>query len=106
MKSRLKNVSMEFHKNVISNLVRRYFFSSRFLLPLSASYFITLMCNLRCSYCDVLKPNYPELSTEEIFELLRKIRPKCPGLYITGGEPLLRNDIQNNIAKAPIFFEI
>jgi MoaA/NifB/PqqE/SkfB family radical SAM enzyme len=100
MKSRLKNVSLEFHKNVMCNLLRRYFSSNRFFLPLSVSYFITLKCNLRCSYCHDLKPNYPELSTDQIFELLVKIRPKCPGLYITGGEPLLRNDITPILKKA------
>lgn len=100
MKSRLKNVSLEFHKNVISNIVRRYISSNRLLLPLSVSYFLTLRCNLRCSYCDVLRPNYPELSTDKIYDLLLKIRPKCPGLYITGGEPLLRKDIKLILKKA------
>jgi len=48
----------------------------------------------------VVQPNYPELSTEKIFELLEKIRPKCPGLYITGGEPLLRKDVTLILKKA------
>jgi MoaA/NifB/PqqE/SkfB family radical SAM enzyme len=44
-------------------------------------------------------PNYPELSTDKVLDLLEKIRPKCPGLYITGGEPLIRNDIKTILKK-------
>ncbi len=100
MKSRLKNVSFQFHRNVVHNILKRHFTNDRFLLPLSASFFITLRCNLRCSYCNTLVPNYPELDTEQIFTLLEKIRPKTPGLYITGGEPFVRKDIRTILQKA------
>ncbi len=100
MKSRLKNVSYEFHKNVIKNILSRHFTSNRFLHSLSVSFFITLRCNLKCSYCNTLIKNYPELNTEQIFTLLNKIRPHNPGLYITGGEPFVRKDIKLILQKA------
>lgn len=100
MKSRLRNVSFEFHKNLITNLLKRYFTNNRFLSTLSVSFFITLRCNLKCSYCDNVVPNYPELSTDRVFDLLERIRPQNPGLYITGGEPLLRKDIKQILKKA------
>ena len=78
MKSRLKNVSFEFHRNVLNNLFNRYLTSNRYMHPFSASFFITLKCNLRCSYCNTLNQAYPELNTNQIFILLEKIRPHNP----------------------------
>lgn len=100
MKSRLKNVSFEFHRNAIVNLFKRYLTSNRFMRPLSTSFFITLKCNLKCSYCNMPNQGYPELNTDQIFLLLEKIRPHNPGLYFTGGEPLIRKDIKEILQKA------
>jgi MoaA/NifB/PqqE/SkfB family radical SAM enzyme len=100
MKSRLKNVSLEFHKNVVKNILKRHFTSNRCMYPFSVSFFITLRCNLKCSYCSICDPSFSELTTEEIFRLLEKIRPNNPGLYITGGEPFFRKDIKAILQRA------
>lgn len=55
-------------------------------------------CNLRCPFCHnmpmVLTPEiYSEYSIDEIIEFLKSRVGKLDGVAITGGEPLLNNDI-------------
>lgn len=53
-------------------------------------------CNLRCSYCRASAepvPSADELSTAEIRSLIREIAPLGAMLIISGGEPLLRQDV-------------
>lgn len=100
MSSRLKNTSMEFHANLIKSMIKRRISKSRFFLPVTTTFFITLRCNLKCSYCQPIPPHVKELPTEKTLEIIEKIRYKCPGLYISGGEPLLRNDIPVILKRA------
>jgi len=66
---------------------------------LIVSWQITRRCNLECQYC--LTGSSPslnadkELSTEECFSVIEKLKLSFPDcmLILTGGEPLLRNDI-------------
>lgn len=50
-------------------------------------------CNLRCSYCDTKYAYYEgeEMGIEEIYKEIK--RWNCRRICITGGEPLLQNDI-------------
>ncbi|MCQ8904022.1 MAG: radical SAM protein [Methanothrix sp.] len=53
-------------------------------------------CNLSCSYCRASAepvPSADELSTDEIKGLIREIAPLGAMLIISGGEPLLREDV-------------
>ncbi|MBK5254219.1 MAG: anaerobic ribonucleoside-triphosphate reductase activating protein [Peptostreptococcaceae bacterium] len=56
-------------------------------------------CNFRCPYCHnsdlVLHPNRTEeITDEEIFEFLNKRKGLLDGICVTGGEPLLRSDLE------------
>ena len=54
---------------------------------------ITSRCNLRCKHCRLNEIEH-DLSLDEIktiFKKLKKFRPR--GVFISGGEPLTRNDI-------------
>ena len=68
------------------------------------TYFPTFRCNLRCSYCDYTDPwyqkTYPELGTKEAIRLLEICRPACQTLAVSGGEPLMRNDIVQIVRAA------
>ncbi len=60
-------------------------------------------CNLRCSFCHnaslALNGNYPNISEEELFDFLKKRKGILDGVVITGGEPLIHNDIMELLEK-------
>lgn len=54
-------------------------------------------CNLRCTYCDT-KYAYNSYSEFSINQIINKIEEfKCKKICITGGEPLLQDDIKDLI---------
>jgi MoaA/NifB/PqqE/SkfB family radical SAM enzyme len=71
-----------------------------------ATYYVTSMCNFRCSYCEHFSADYNEfvkdkqVGTDKAKRILEIIRQDCDVLYMTGGEPLLRNDIEELCAHA------
>ncbi len=69
---------------------------TRVVEPLSAIFYVTHRCNLACHYCTQKYPDIlsHEVSTEKTLELLRLVRPQVGSLYLTGGEPLVRADIE------------
>jgi MoaA/NifB/PqqE/SkfB family radical SAM enzyme len=68
---------------------------TRVVEPLAAVFYATHRCNLACRYCTQKMPHVlsQELSTEKTVDLLRIVRPQVGSLYVTGGEPLLREDL-------------
>ena len=74
-------------------------------LPYLIALNLTQRCNLTCDHCYMdattrSSAKSGELTTEEYRELFREIALKAPGtlLVLTGGEPLLRQDIFDLIA--------
>lgn len=63
--------------------------------PLMAGIFVTYRCNSACSMCDLeSRHNGPELSFEEMKLVIDDlVRIGTSGIGLTGGEPLLRDDI-------------
>lgn len=64
--------------------------------PIYATIEVTWQCNLHCIHCDMEPPkkDEKELSTEEIKEILRQLAEEGSlFLTLTGGEPLLREDL-------------
>jgi len=74
--------------------------------PLLFSYYVTHRCALRCGYCSdgygrpFCEEPVPELSLSQIKELLDLLREAGDTLDITGGEPLLREDLEDILAAA------
>lgn len=69
-------------------------------MPLHLIYFVTSRCNLRCEHCFYwrqLNKKKKELSLEEVEKVARSMGPLL-WLALTGGEPFLRNDLEE-IAK-------
>ncbi|MCU0858818.1 MAG: radical SAM protein [Pontiellaceae bacterium] len=70
-------------------------------------YEVTARCNLRCSHCyNVWKDpegySEEELSTDDACKLIRKAirESRCRSFTFTGGEPLLRDDLETLVAVA------
>lgn len=61
---------------------------------------VTSKCNLRCKHCRVNEIGY-DMSLDEIdyvFEKLKEFKPR--GVFISGGEPLVRSDIVEIVKKS------
>lgn len=68
-----------------------------------SSVVFTLGCNFRCHYCHNPELVYPQLwgppiEEEEIWQFLENRRGKIDAVVVTGGEPLLHEDLPNFIA--------
>ena len=74
--------------------------------PLLFSYYITHRCELNCAYCSdgegkrFKVERIPELTTAEAKQLLRILRRETDTLDITGGEPLVRPDLEEVLGEA------
>lgn len=91
----LQGLSLPFLWNYLIDLAKVKFGNGSLLNPLVCSYYITLRCNFRCSFCGFAqsRESVDELNTSMAIKLLEILRRSCPSIYFTGGEPLLRDDI-------------
>ncbi len=79
------------------NIAKGIILSKFFRKPFMIKFYVTRKCNLRCKMCNVWKhTDYREMSLEQIKISAKKIKELgATHIVITGGEPLLRNDICN-----------
>lgn len=77
-------------KNALKSMLGRNDFD-----PVILAYHATIRCNLSCDYCRGRLSGFhvEELGTEETKDMLKKAKKAVPSLAITGGEPLIREDI-------------
>jgi MoaA/NifB/PqqE/SkfB family radical SAM enzyme len=74
--------------------------------PLLFSWYVTHRCELACRYCSdgdgrpFVEDGVDELSAAEAQPLLRLLRAAGDTLDVTGGEPLLRPDLEDLLASA------
>ncbi len=93
----LKNVRTYF-----SNWYRRNILGTTVVTPYSAIFYATHKCNLDCSYCTQKNPEVfsDELDTASTIRLFHNIRKDVDTLLITGGECLMRKDIEELVRAA------
>ncbi len=66
----------------------------------SVIWVVTERCNLKCIHCYEGGRNTPEISTEDAFRIIEKLNDAGkPLTFISGGEPLLRDDIMLILGK-------
>lgn len=68
--------------------------------PPSVYFFITNRCNMRCKHCfflDQLNKVNNELTLNEIASMAKSLKGKVPGMMLTGGEPFMREDLEQII---------
>jgi MoaA/NifB/PqqE/SkfB family radical SAM enzyme len=69
--------------------------------PLAVSWALTYKCNSRCEYCRLSSLKKEELDTSEVLSLLDQLNlAGTRFVSFTGGEPLLREDIDEIIERA------
>lgn len=74
--------------------------------PLLFSYYVTHRCELNCRYCcdgegkRFKEDPIPELSTAEVKKLISILRGATDTLDITGGEPMVREDLEEILSFA------
>src|SRR5580692_10446334 len=89
-------------KHYFQNLYRREILHTNVVAPYAAVFYTTHKCNLECVYCTQKEPDVfsQELPTRETIDILRVIRRETDSILFTGGEPLLRADIQQLVSAA------
>lgn len=64
-------------------------------LPLIVSWSLTYRCNAQCAYCGIWQNHSEELTTGQILSLIEQMASAgTKRIHFTGGEPLLREDIE------------
>jgi MoaA/NifB/PqqE/SkfB family radical SAM enzyme len=88
-------------KHYFQNLYRREIRRTNVVAPYAAVLYVTHKCNLACTYCTQKEPDVfsQELPTAQTLKLLRIIRKETDSILLTGGEPTLRDDIEE-LARA------
>lgn len=67
--------------------------------PISVGFQVTRRCNANCVHC-AASDMIPDLPTEKVFEILEKLKAGgCVRVCVTGGEPLVRNDLMDILKK-------
>lgn len=64
------------------------------IYPFYASFKVTHICSLRCSFCNVWKEKTPDLKTDDVFTVIDNIaNSSIIVLSLEGGDPLIRKDL-------------
>ncbi len=89
-------------RTYFSNWYRRNILRTTVVTPYSAIFYATHKCNLDCSYCTQKNPEVfsDELDTASTIRLFHNIRKDVDTLLITGGECLMRKDIEELVRAA------
>lgn len=87
-----KNLTFDFYLSYFLRGWKEIFFHNR---PIFITFFITSKCNVKCEHCfywQKINKNGNELTLEEIEKISSSI-PSFPKLLLSGGEPFLREDV-------------
>ncbi|KKW42118.1 MAG: hypothetical protein UY92_C0010G0034 [Candidatus Magasanikbacteria bacterium GW2011_GWA2_56_11] len=96
-----------------ANLVRARLLGRQAIWPFFALYYATHRCNAGCAWCsrsrEVRTPRrLAEMNLRRTRQVLASVREIVPTLYVTGGEPLVLDDIEARleIARSLGFYPI
>lgn len=89
-------------KHYFQNLYRRDILRTDIVAPYAAVFYTTHKCNLECTYCTQKEPDVfsQELPTDQTLAILKTIRRETDSILFTGGEPLLRADVEDLVEAA------
>lgn len=70
------------------------YLSRECIYPFYASFKVTHICSLQCSFCNVWKEKTPDLKKEDVFKIIDNIaNSSIIVLSLEGGDPLVRKDL-------------
>ncbi|HEY8923118.1 MAG TPA: radical SAM protein [Polyangia bacterium] len=90
----------------VKNSARAWLTDSTWFEPMLPTLYVTPLCNLQCEYCEDFgshrNAGYREqaLPLTEVQRLIDIIADVCDLLYVTGGEPTLRDDLPQILKHA------
>jgi MoaA/NifB/PqqE/SkfB family radical SAM enzyme len=90
------------HMRQVENLLRNWLFKDR--RPMAVTIAVTRQCQLGCVHCSALRTGSsgPDLSRDEIKRVVDEcIELGVTNITFTGGEPLLRQDLEELVALVP-----
>ena len=94
MSNKLRHIPVGFYR-----LIKARLFNIKF--PHAIQFNITFKCNQRCAYCGIYNDKRDEMTTEQIYNMIDEfVEIGTSRLSITGGEPLLRNDLPSVVHHA------
>ncbi|MEE8637530.1 MAG: radical SAM protein [Candidatus Margulisiibacteriota bacterium] len=72
------------------------------MTPKICNYYVTLRCNDTCEFCSIWRnPEYQNIRESDYQNILEELKKQgVRGLNITGGEPLLREDLPQLLKQA------
>lgn len=88
---------MKFRKkaNIFRKLYLTKYFNKKY--PFFIEVELTRKCNLQCNFCILPKLDNKDLDKKQLFDFIDKVEKDCIAISLTGGEPLLRNDLRDII---------
>ncbi len=97
-------LSARFLRAFVSDFARIRLGQANRLRPLILTYFVTFRCNLRCTYCDYaadgFASGFKDAESSEVKRILTICHEGVPAVAFSGGEPLLRHDIDEIVHHA------
>jgi MoaA/NifB/PqqE/SkfB family radical SAM enzyme len=90
------------HMRHTENFVRRWLYRTR--IPLAVTLAVTDKCQLKCGHCSAANHTRPTspLSLDELQRVIREsVDLGVTNVTFTGGEPLLRDDLEETISAVP-----
>jgi len=98
---KIRKLSLARYLQILNYSIRNMSSSKDEKYPFYASLKVTSRCHFACKFCDMKNFQTPDLPTEDLKKIIRNLgRSSLFLLSLEGGEPLLRNDIEELLKEA------
>ncbi len=101
LKKKIRKLTFGRYLKILFYTLKNNFGSGGEKYPFYASLKVTSRCHFACKFCDMKDFQTPDLCTEDIKKIIRNLgRSSLFLMSMEGGEPLLRNDIEELLIEA------
>lgn len=100
-KKKIRKLSFIRYMRILSHTIQNATSKKGEFNPFYASLKVTSRCHFACKFCDMKYFQTPDLPTQDLIKILRNLgRSSLFLLSLEGGEPLLRDDIEDILIEA------